>query len=120
MLHQLEHKVTFTTHNELFVVDCDKVLYMKADDHYTQVFYQSGVRFLLPFGLSVIVDKLTKTFADGNFLLRVGRTYIINVHTIFHINTVKDVVVLADTRGNAHSVRLSKQALCNLIEKIAG
>lgn len=118
MLHHQRAKIAFPAHNELYVVDCDSVLYMKADDHYTQVYYQSGEHFLLPFGLSSIEDKLVKTFADECFLQRVGRTYIINTHAIFHINTVKEVVLLTDGSGTTHSIRISKQALRNLMDKI--
>lgn len=112
--------ISLSSHNELYVIDCSNVMYMQADDHYTQVFYLSGAHFMVPFGLSVVADTIQKSIPTECFLKRVGRKYIINLRKVFHINTVKQYVMLTDNHGNNHSLHLPKQILKDLIELIDG
>lgn len=90
---------------------------MEADDHYTQVYYQLGTKFLVPFGLAEINNKILDGFM-GEFLFRVGRSYIINVRSVFHINIIKNEIFLADAIGKHHSLHISKQALRELMGKL--
>lgn len=108
--------ITFSIQNELYVIDCEKVLYLQADDHYTHVFYISGTHFMIPFGLSKVTERILAQYPDGCFLHRVGRTFVINTRMIFHINTVKQVVMLSDAHGENHSIHLPKQTLRSLME----
>ena len=104
----------------MYVIDCDSVLYMQADDHYSHVTYISGAHFMMPFSLSKVEQQIHALNTDERFLVRVGRKYIINLHHVFHVNSVKEVVLLADAKGKHHSLTLPKQILRNLIEKLSG
>lgn len=108
-----------STHNELYVVDCNSVMYLQADDHYTHVNYLSGAHFMVPFGLSVVEDAIAANCVGDKFLVRLGRKYIINIKAIIHINTVKQVVLLADAHGNNHSLHLPKPILRSLIDLLS-
>ena len=116
--HGMNSTISLCAHNELYVIDCNKVMYMQADDHYTHVYYLSGNHFMVPYGLSTVMGLLDEKFPDEPFLIRVGRTYVINTRVVFHINTVKQIVVLADSHGNNHSIHLPKQILRDLIESL--
>lgn len=107
--------VSFALHNELFVIDCEKVLYMQADDHYTHVYYQSGLHFMLPFGMSKVNEAIERVMGENPYLMRFGRKFIINLLCIFHINTVKQTLVLADAQGRNISLTLPKQTLRDIM-----
>lgn len=113
-------RIVLSSYNEMYVINCNSVLYMQADDHYTHVTYISGAHFMVPFGLSKVEQYLHALDADERFLIRVGRKYIINIHHVFHVNTVKQVILLADANGKNHSLTLPKQILRNLIEMLSG
>ena len=123
MLHNeadMKTKITFSTYNELYVVDCDSVMYLEADDHYTQVYCLTGAHFLIPFGLSEVMETIDCALGDDRFLLRLGRKYVVNTHVVFHVNTVKQVLLLTDMQGNSHSIHLPKATLRSLIDIIDG
>ena len=113
-------RIVLSSYNEMYVIHCDSVLYMQADDHYTHVTYISGAHFMMPFSLSKVEQHIHALDTDERFLVRVGRKYIINLHHVFHVNTVKQVVLLADAKGKHHSLTLPKQILRNLIEMLSG
>jgi hypothetical protein len=71
--------ISLNTYNELYVIDCDVVMYLQADDHYTIVNYLSGAHFMVPFGLSVLEDSIQECCSNDKFLVRLGRKYIINI-----------------------------------------
>ena len=112
----MKKKICYSTYNELYVVDCEKVMYLAADDHYTHVYYLTGAHFMVPFGLSEVMDTVDKVFPDEPFLLRLGRKYVVNLHAVFHANTVKQVLTLSDSNGNNHSLHLPKATLRQLID----
>lgn len=116
----MNNKIVLCLHNEVYVIHCESVLYMQADDHYTHIVCMSGARFMVPFGLSELEKRLDTVMTDDKFLIRVGRKYIINMRHVFHVNTVKQVAVLADSNGNNYSVSLPKPILRNIIERLSG
>lgn len=113
-------RIVLSSYNEMYVIHCDSVLYMQADDHYTHVTYISGAHFMMPFSLSKVEQHIHALDTDERFLVRVGRKYIINLHHVFHVNTVKQIVLLADANGKHHSLTLPKQILRNLIVMLSG
>ena len=113
-------RIVLSSYNEMYVIHRDGVLYMQADDHYTRVTYISGAHFMMPFSLSKVEQYICALDTDERFLVRVGRKYIINLHHVFHVNTVKQVVLLADANGKHHSLTLPKQILRNLIVMLSG
>lgn len=103
-------------YDELYVIDLELVLYFQADDHYTHVYYASGAHFLLPFGLSKVEAAVGEITEDTKFLVRLGRKYIVNTRRIFHINTIKQTLLLSDDHGNTQSIHLPKPVLRSLME----
>lgn len=74
---------------------------------------------MVPFGLSELEKRIGSVMSDAMFLIRFGRKYIINMRHVFHVNTVRQVVVLTDGNGNNISVSLPKNILRNIIEAIS-
>lgn len=106
------HMLRLGVYGELFNIDLTQVTYIEADDHYSLVHYATGNAFLVPFGLSDIQDAI----GEGTPLLRLGRSYIVNTRYIFHVNAIKQQVLLYDAHGNHTTIKLSKPIVRELID----
>lgn len=104
------------THDELYLVNLDLVMYFQADDHYSHVCYASGATFMLSHGLLKIESSIAEQYPLQSNFYRLGRKYIINTSFLFHVNTIKQIVMLADMNGKVHSLHISKPALRELID----
>ena len=121
-------RIFLTTYNELYIVDSEQLLYLEADDHYTMVNYTSGTRFMVPFGLSKVEVAISEAFAAASSgenapertLIRVVRKFLINTKHVIHINTMKQVLVLANAHGENFSLHLPKAVLRSLIDLLTG
>lgn len=113
-----ERSLCLSAHEELYLIDLDQVLYLQADDHYTEVFYASGSHFLVPFGLVKIEAQIGTLPEARLYLLRLGRKYIVNTHRIFRINITKELLYLTNDEGNCLSLHITKPVLRSLMEYI--
>ena len=113
-----ETHLCLSAHDELYLIDLDKVLYLQADDHYTDVHYVTGTHFLVPFGLIRIEALLATTDSDRFCLQRLGRKYIVNMRRIFRINTVRETLSLVDDLGSNISLHIPKPILRSLIDNM--
>ena len=113
-----ETNLCLCAYDELYIIDLERVLYLQADDHYTNVYYASGTHFLVPFGLVKIEALISNMPAVRSHLLRLGRKYIVNTRRVFRINTVKELLYLTDDEGNTLSLHISKPVLRNLINSL--
>lgn len=111
-------QLCFGLYDELYVIDLEQVLYFQADDHYTHVYYASGTHFMLPFGLAKVEAAVAAPDAGGESFMRLGRKYIVNTRRVFHISTVKQVLMLSDNNGNTLSIHIPKPVLRTLIETL--
>ncbi|MGN0234072.1 MAG: LytTR family transcriptional regulator DNA-binding domain-containing protein [Bacteroidaceae bacterium] len=111
-------KLLFRIYGEMYLVDLPQVLYFKADDHYTHVYTNSGTHMVMPFGLNKVEAAIAQRMPEDNFLIRLGRTYIVNIKRIYHINMLKQSVLLADEHGQVHSLHFSRQVLQSLMEHL--
>ena len=103
---------------ELFVVDLDHVCFFQADDHYAHVYYDTNAHFMIPFGLVCLEEEIAVLCGGNNHLVRVGRSYIVNLKKVFYINVLKQEVMLTSVQGQHHVLHVSKTALRNLMEKV--
>lgn len=99
------------SHDEMYLIDLDKVMYFQADDHYAHVHYATGQRFMVTSGLSKIEQALSEQLGESSIFLRMGRKYLVNTHYLFYLNTVKEIIVLADAQGNNHTLHVAKAAI---------
>ena len=108
--------LSLSAHDELYIIDLDKVIYMQADDHYTHVFYSSTVHFMVPYGLGEIEQRLSDIPHVKEQFIRLGRKYIINLRLIFRISTIKETLSLTDAHNDTIEIHVSKPVLRSLIE----
>lgn len=104
-------RLCLNSHDEVFFIDLERVLYFESDDHYSHVFYNQGKSFLLPYGLGHVETQLTAMGPDADFLLRMGRKLIVNSHRIFKVNTAKEQLFLTDDQGNSVVLHVPKAVL---------
>ena len=107
-----------SAHDELYLIDLNQVLYMQADDHYTEVYYASGIHFMVPFGLVKIEAQITAMPEARTSHLRLGRKFIVNTKRIFRINTTKEMLYLSDDAGNSVPLHVTKPVLRSLMDYI--
>ena len=106
-------------HDEIYLINLHDVLYFLADDHYAHVYYASGYHCMVPWGLSLIESLLQEMEDDTSFMMRLSRKYIINMEYVQRVNTVKELLMLLDSHGNAVTLHVAKTALRENMEKFS-
>ena len=109
----------FNTRDEMLRVDLRKVLYFKADRNYTDVYFVNGVHVTLPTGLMSIEQMLENDKLRGRTMpfVRLGRSLIVNISYILHINVLEQELTLSDmTMPGCQRIAVAKEALRKLKE----
>lgn len=104
----------FNTRDELLRVDLRKVAYFKADRNYTDVYFLNGVHLTLPTSLMSIEKMLDGDQLKGRTLpfVRIGRSLIVNISQIIHINLLRSELVLNDMASpDVLRIEVPKEAL---------
>lgn len=70
---------------------------------------------MIPFGLSKVEEAIHKKPLFCKQFVRLGRTYIVNLGSVFHINAVKQVLLVSDNHGVNHTIHLPKPVLRSLM-----
>lgn len=107
----------FNTRDELLRVDLRKVVYFKADRNYTDVYYLNGLHLTLPTNLMNLEKMLDSDKIRGKVVpfVRLGRSVIVNLKMIAHINIQKQELVMTDmVSPNIFRVPVSRDALKKL------
>ncbi len=116
--HAMAIDLCFSIYGELFRIDLENVMYFQADDHYTHVYLLSGGHFMIPFGLAKVEQAIEEAVSSDKYHLRMGRKYIINMRSVFHVNVMKQVVQLSDNHGAVCSLQMPKPVLRTIIDAI--
>lgn len=87
-------KLKLYNRDEIFLLDLDRVLYFKAEDHYSSVYYSKDTKQLLPFGLSQLESLIAEQSADGIRFLRAGRSHLLNFKRLVHVSVAKESVTM--------------------------
>ena len=87
----------FYTRDEMLRVDLRKVGYFQADRNYTDVYFLNGYRATLPTNLMAIEQMLDDDRMKGRTIpfVRIGRSLIVNLSCLIHINVPKQEIVLS-------------------------
>lgn len=97
--------------DEMYIVNLENLIYFKADDHYTHVYYITETQILLPFSLSKIESQLSCV----PYIIRAGRRYLINTKSIYRVNCVKQEIMFFNRNGEIRTIKLSKEAVKNVM-----
>lgn len=117
-IEPFNNSLLLSVYGDLYVINLDMALFFEADDHYTHVYYTSGIHFMIQFGLSQVEEAIAQSIYDTKHFIRLSRKYIVNVKRIFHINMHRQIIVLCDDKGVNHNLRIPKTTLRTIIDTI--
>lgn len=107
----------FNTRDELQRIDVSKIVYFESDGNYTDIVMVNKLRASVCMNLGEMEKLLSMQLGDENRnFIRLGRRFIINMQYIYHINTLKQQLILSDYDHFAFQVSLSKDALKKMKE----
>ena len=108
----------FNTRDELVRVGLRHVVYFEADGNYTQIFFKNGQKVTILYSLAKLEALLDETLRGKKQpFIRIGKRYIINSASVFHINTLRQRLVLTNfDTSNVYTLSVSKEALKSLKE----
>lgn len=111
--------ILFNTRDELIKIDLRYVAYFHAARNYTEVFFTNGYDMLLTTSLSNIEQVLNTQKVLGRIpvFVRIGRSFIINLRHIVHIDVLRQRLVINDPKyTHVYSIEMPREALKNLKE----
>ena len=111
--------IYFNTRDEMCRVDLRQVIYFKADRNYTEVFFRNGTSLLLGVNMAAVEKVLDMPRLKGRIpvFVRIGRSYIVGLKYIVHINLVNQQLTLCDNvHPTAFHLNVPKEALKKLKE----
>lgn len=114
-----EFYVYFNTRDELCRVDLRQVVYFKADRNYTEVYFRNGTDLLLGVNMQNVEKVLDMPQFKGKVpvFVRIGRSYIVAIKYIQHINMANLQLTLSDNiQPTVYHLNVPKEALKKLKE----
>lgn len=103
----------FQTRDELVKVELRKVIFFESDGNYTKVHFANGCSATILMSLGSI-EQLIDERLKGRVrpFIRIGRRFVINTVYIFHINVLKQQLILTDcVSPTVYTLTVSKEAL---------
>lgn len=120
MQKDAEKHLYFTTRDELIKVPLQEVIYFEADGNYSSIYFRNGLHSQVLASLTTIENLIKNSFLMSRqqskpVFIRIGRRFIVNIECIFHINVLKQKLVLSDFRfASSYELNVPKEALKNL------
>lgn len=111
--------ICLETHGEFYSIDMEKVCYMQADDHYTHVYYITGLHVLMPCGLSAVEGLIAVKTNMNHYIVRLGRKYIINIRQITRIDIIRSRLYLFTNSPESIVLHIPKSVLRQLKDDIS-
>ena len=109
--------LTFNTSSELLRIPTDSLVFVRADGNYSDIVVADQHAYTLTMQLGEIENVIQKADVDGtSSFMRIGRSLIVNVDFITHVNLSKQRIVLSDCRNFYYELSASKESLRKLKE----
>ena len=105
--------IPFSTRSDFYRISIDRIVFIAADKNYTSIQLSNGKTIVFTLSLqkmqSYIVDILGD---DARIFVRVGKSYIVNLSYIYHIDHNKRKLVLyADKESAEFTLSMSAESL---------
>lgn len=85
----LSNKIQFKTRTSLIFINPDNIIYVKAEDNYSDIFLKDDKHYLVTSYLSVVLKKL-----PSNNFARINRSLVINLNFLEKIDRKKRLCVI--------------------------
>ena len=103
----------------LLRLDIDQIIYFEADGNYTYIISANKVKHTISMTLAKMQEILTKSLGEKSLMFaRIGKSHIVSVNYINHIDIPKQILVLSDGHSFAFKLMISKDALRKLKNKL--
>lgn len=110
--------LVISTSNELLRVAAMHIVYISSDGNYSNLLMSGGEIRMVTFQLGQIEEMINKQLPEmRSTFIRIGRSLIININQVYHINISRQQLVLHD-RDSTYTLSPSKEALKALKEHI--
>jgi DNA-binding LytR/AlgR family response regulator len=110
--------LVISTSDELLRLAAGQIIYISSDGNYSNLLLSGGAIRMVTFQLRQLEDMISKQLPDmRSTFVRIGRSLIINMNHIYHINISRQQLLLKD-RDNTYTLSASKEALKSLKEFI--
>ncbi|MBR5653208.1 MAG: LytTR family transcriptional regulator [Prevotella sp.] len=113
--------ILFNSRDEMLRLDVRQIVYFEADGNYTSIVLANKLRCSVGMNLGQMQKTLTDQLGDNaRMFLRIGKRHIINIGFILLVNTLKQKLVLSDSKHFYLQLEVSKDALKRLKDMMAG
>ena len=113
----MKQYLIISTSNDLVRIAPDRIVYISSDGNYSTLIQADGDIRMLSFQLGQIEKMIASQLGvEGNILIRIGKSLIINRSYIYYINVPEQKLVLSDVETVNHTVTASREALTQLNE----
>lgn len=105
----------FNMRDELLRIDIAQIIYFQADGNYTYIVTADGNKASICMNLSGMENALAERLKEkARVFARIGKSYIINLNYVYHINVLRKRLVLSDESTFSFPLVVSKEALKKL------
>ncbi len=103
--------------DEFYRVDFSKIVYFEAGGNYTNFVLSNKLKGTALLNLAQMQEALSDRLKEqASVFARVGKCHIINLNYVFHIDVLRQRLVLSDGETFAYQLQVSKEALKKLKE----
>ena len=103
------------TRDELYRIDCSKIVYMEGDGNYTNIVLVNKIKASICMNLSEMQRLISENLKEhASIFARVGKRFIINLNFVYQINVLRQVLTVTDGIHFAFQLGVSKEALRQL------
>lgn len=107
--------IYINTRDELFRLDCSKIVYMEGDGNYTNIVLVNKMKASVCMNLSELQRFISERLKErASIFARVGKRFIVNLNFIYQINVLRQVLTVTDGVHFAFQLGISKEALRQL------
>ncbi len=103
--------------DEFYRVDISKIVYFEADGNYTNFILSNKQKGVVGMNLSQMQTVLSDSLKESaSIFARVGKRFIVNLNYVYHIEVIRQKLVLSDGEVFVYQLPISKDALKKLKE----
>ena len=111
--------LVISTNADLLRINIRQILYFKSDGNYCTLFLVGGEIRMIAYQLGQVEKMIAEQLPElSNTFVRIGRSYIVNLHYVYYINPSKQLLLLSDTQQGRYTLNASRDALVALKEAI--
>lgn len=103
--------------DEFYRIDISKIVYFEADGNYTNFVLSNKLKGVVLMNLSQMQTVLSESLKEeASIFARIGKRFIVNLNYVYHIEVLRQKLMLSDGEVFAYQLPVSKEALKRLKE----